>query len=178
MSISMYVGVGVELMLSTESQADVPIGVNILEKWIQNRVSGYGITYQSIHWKYWCWSWNSNTLATWWAELTHWKRPWCWERLKTGGEGDDRGWDGWMASLTWWTWVWVSSGSWWWTENPGVLESMGSQRVGHDWVTEMNWTEPKLFYTHTYHSSLEIRILDSIKEKCIGKKTKIVSSIW
>ena len=56
---------------------------------------------------------NSNTLAAWCEELTHWKRPWCWERLGAGGEGDDRGWDGWMASLTQWTWVWVNSGSWW-----------------------------------------------------------------
>ena len=56
-----------------------------------------------------------------------------------GGEGDDRGWDGWMASLTRWMWVWVNSGSWWWTERPGVLRFMGSQRVGHDWVTELNW---------------------------------------
>ena len=81
-----------------------------------------------------------NTLATWCEELTHWKRPWCWERLKVGGEGDDRGWDGWMASLTQWTWVWVDSGSWWWTERPGVLWSMGLQRVRHDWVTELHWT--------------------------------------
>ena len=80
-----------------------------------------------------------NTLATWCKELTQWKRPWCWERLKAGEEGDDRGWDGWMASLTWWTWVWVSSGSWWWTGRTGVLQSMGLQRVGHDWVTELNW---------------------------------------
>ena len=64
-----------------------------------------------IHWKDWCWSWSSNTLATWYKEPTHWKRPWCWERLKTGGEGADREWDGWMASLTWWSWVWASSGS-------------------------------------------------------------------
>ena len=70
-----------------------------------------------------------------------WKRPWCWERLKAGGEGDDRGWDGWMASPTRWTWVWVSSGSWWWTGKPGVLQCMGLQRVGHDWMTELNWTE-------------------------------------
>ena len=63
----------------------------------------------NIHWKDWCWSWNSNTLATWWKELTHWKRPWCWERLRAGGEGDNRGWDGWMASSTQWTWVWVNS---------------------------------------------------------------------
>ena len=58
-----------------------------------------------IHWKDWCWSWNSNTLATWYKEPTHWKWPWCWERLKAGGEGDDRGWDSWMASLTQQTWV-------------------------------------------------------------------------
>ena len=64
----------------------------------------------NIHWKGWCW--NSNTLATWCEEPTHWKRPWCWERLKAGGEGDDRGWDGWMASLTQWTWAWASSKSW------------------------------------------------------------------
>ena len=66
-----------------------------------------------------------------------WKRPWCWERLKAGGEGDDRGWDGWMASPTRWTWVWASSGSWWWTGKPGMLQSVGSQTVGHklsDWT--------------------------------------------
>ena len=80
-----------------------------------------------------------NTLATSCEELTHWKRPWCWERLKVGGEGDDRGWDGWMASPTQWTWVWVNSGSWWWTGKPGMLQSMGSQRVWQDWATELNW---------------------------------------
>ena len=70
---------------------------------------------------------NANTLATWFEELTHWKRPWCWERLKAGREGDDRGWEGWMASLTRWTWAWASFGSWWWTGKPGVLQSMGSK---------------------------------------------------
>ena len=95
----------------------------------------------NIHWKDWCWSWNSSTLATWCEEPTLGKRPWCWERLKAGGEGDDRGWDGWMASLMWRTWVWVNSGSWWQTRKPGMLQSMGSRRVGHDWVTELNWTE-------------------------------------
>ena len=84
----------------------------------------------------WCWNWNSNTLAMWWEEPTHWKRPWCWERLKVGGEGDDRGWDGWMASFTQWTWVWASSGSWWWTGRPGMLQSMGSKRVGYDWASK------------------------------------------
>ena len=77
-------------------------------------------------------------------ELTHWKRLWCWEGLGAGGEGDDRGWDGWMASPTPWTWVWVNSGSWWWTGRPGVLWFMGSQRVRHDWATELNWTETLL----------------------------------
>ena len=76
--------------------------------------------------------------------LTHWKRLWCWEGLGAGGEGDDRGWDGWMASLTRWMWVWVNPGSWWWTGRPGVLWFMGSQKVGHDWVTELNWTELKV----------------------------------
>ena len=90
-------------------------------------------------WKEWCWSWNPSTLATWCEELTHCKRLWCWEGLWAGGEGDNRGWDGWMASLTWWTWVWVNSGSWWWTGRPGVLRFMGSQRVGHDWPTELKW---------------------------------------
>ena len=89
----------------------------------------------------WCWSWNSNILATWCKELTHLKRPWCWEKLKAGGEGDDRGWDSWMASLTLWTWVWINSGSWWWTGRPGVVQSVGSQRVRHDWVTELNRTD-------------------------------------
>ena len=71
--------------------------------------------------------------------MTHWKRLWCWEGLGAGGEGDDRGWDGWMASPTWWTWVWVNSGRWWWTGRPGVLRFMGLQRVGRDWATELNW---------------------------------------
>ena len=96
----------------------------------------------NIHWKHWCWSWNSNTLATWWEELTHLKRPWSWERLRAGGEGDNRGWDGWMASPTQWTWVWVGSERWWWTGRLGMLGFMGSQRVRHDWATEPNWTEP------------------------------------
>ena len=98
-------------------------------------------------WKEWCWSWNSNTLASSCEELTHWKRLWCWEGLGAGGEGEDRGWDGWTASLTQWTWVWVNSGSLWWTGRPGVLWFMGSQRVGHDWATELNWTEFKIFYS-------------------------------
>ena len=93
-----------------------------------------------VHWKDWCWSWNSYTLATSCKELTHWKRPSCWEGLRAGGEGDDRGWDVWMASQTRWTWVWVNSRSWWWTGRPGMLRFMGSQLVSHNWATELNWT--------------------------------------
>ena len=90
----------------------------------------------NIHWKDGCWSWNSNTLATWCEELTHWKRPWRWERLKAG-EGDNREWDGWMASLTQWTWVWASSGSWWWTGKPGVaaIHGVAKSRI---WLSD--WT--------------------------------------
>ena len=88
-------------------------------------------------------------LATWCEELTHLKRFWCWGRLKAG-EGDDRGWDGWMASLAQWTWVRVSSGSWWWTGKPGVLQSMGSQsRFRQDWATELNWTEDRFLFCRT-----------------------------
>ena len=104
------------------------------------RRSNQSIVKKSVlkgHWKDWCWSGNSNTLATWCKKLTYWNRPWCWERLKAGGEGDDWGWDGWRASPTHWKWVWINSRSWWWTRRPGILMSMGSQRVGHNWVTEL-----------------------------------------
>ena len=97
---------------------------------------------------------NSSTLATWYEELTHLKRPWCWERLRAGGEGDDRGWDGWMASPIRWTWVWVNSGSWWWTGRPGVLRFMGSQGVRHDWVTELNWSV--IFSSVTLNSIIKL----------------------
>ena len=92
------------------------------------------------------------------------ERPWRWERLKAGGEGDGRGWDGWMASLTQWTWVWTSSGSWWWTGRPGVLQSMESQRVGHDWATELNFREMSgsfvfkvVFFNYYYY--WDVRVL-------------------
>jgi len=80
---------------------------------------------------------NSKTLATWCEELTHWKRPWCWQRLKAGGEGDGRRWNGWMASLTRWTWVWVTSRSGWW--KPGVLNPRGHKQS--DMTEQLNWTE-------------------------------------
>ena len=121
----------------------------------------------------WCWSWNSNTLATSCEELTHWKRPWCWEVLVAGGEGDNGGWDGWMASPTAWAWVWVNSGSWWWTGRPCVLWFMGSQSVGHDWATELNWTELiHRWYTVfvlLWHISLSIMPSKSIPVAANGK---------
>ena len=91
-----------------------------------------------VYWKDWCWSWNSNTLATWCEELTHLRRPWCWERLRAGGEGEDRGWDGWMASPTRWTWFGWTPGV---GDGQGGLQCCGSwgRRVWHDWVTELNW---------------------------------------
>ena len=85
----------------------------------------------------------------------HWKRPWCWEGLEAGGEGDDRGWDGWMASPTRWTWVWVNSEAG--DGQGGVLQFMGSQRVGHDWATELNWPEPEPWNSLTFY--LEAQIL-------------------
>ena len=106
--------------------------------WLRSNQSILKEISRSIHQKDLCWSWNSNTLATWSEEVTHWKSPWCWERLKAG-EGDDRGWDGLDPSPTQWTWVWASFGSWWWTGKPGVLQSIGLQRVGHHWVIELNW---------------------------------------
>ena len=104
-----------------------------------------------------CWSWNSNTLATWCEELTHSKRPWCWERLKVGGDGDNRRWDGWMASPTQWTCVWVNSGSWWWTGRPGVLQYTGSQRVEHDRATTQNLTYA--FYKYSIVNSKDHLII-------------------
>ena len=83
-------------------------------------------------WKDWCWSWNSNTLTIWCEEPTHWKRLWCWERLMMEGEGENKGWNGRMASPTQWTWVWVGFRSCWWTGRLGVLQSMWLQRVIHD----------------------------------------------
>ena len=90
-------------------------------------------------WRIRCWSWNSNNLATWCKELTHLKRPWCWDRLRAGGEVGDRGWDVWMASLTQWTWVWVNSESWWWTKRLVGCGSWGSKEL--DMTVWPNWTE-------------------------------------
>ena len=91
---------------------------------------------------------EAETPILWTPDGNNWllKRLWCWEKFNAKGKGDDRGWDGRMASTTKWTWIWVNSGSWWWTGRPGVLPSMGSQRVRHDWATELNWTEPTVYW--------------------------------
>ena len=116
----------------------------------------------SVHWKDWCWSWNSNTLATWCEELTHLKRPSCWEGLKAGGEGDNRAWDGWMASLTQWTWVWVNSRSWWWTWKPGM------QRVVHDWTTELtDWSIYLSWYLFCLTISIFCQFSCSVMSDCL-----------
>ena len=100
-----------------------------------------------------------------WEDPDARKRLWCWEGLGAGGKGDDRGWDGWMASLTRWTWVWMNSRSWWWTGRPGALRFMGSQRVGHDWATELNWTELMLGKTEgRRRGRRRMRWLDSVTD--------------
>ena len=109
----------------------------------------------SVHWKDWYWSWNSNILTTWCEKLTHLKRPWCWERLRAGREGDDRGWDSWMASL-----IHPVMNEWWheFEQAPGheldmslsKLQELVSQRVGHNWATELNWTE-------SYYETTEVK---------------------
>ena len=96
-------------------------------------------------WRDWCWGWSSKTLTIWCKELTHWKRPWCWERLKAGGEGDDRGQNGWMASLTQWTWVRVNSGNWQCKGKPGMLQSKGVAKSWTRWATQLKWTDRKMF---------------------------------
>ena len=111
-----------------------------------------------IHWKDWCWSWNSHNLATWCKELTHLKRPWCWERSKEGGKGDDKGWDGCMASLTQWTWVCIDTRSLWWIGRPDVLQSLESQRVGHVWSAELNWTERYSSIQASFNKSVAVLI--------------------
>ena len=111
----------------------------------------------NTHWKDWCWSWNSNSLDTWYEESTHCKRPWCWERLKTGGKGNDREWDDWMASPTRWTWVWVSSGV---DDGQGSLACCSPwdlQRVRHDWATERNWTECAKWDLEALHSTFSFK---------------------
>ena len=118
----------------------------------------------NTYWKDWCWSWNSNTVATWWEELTHWKRPWCWERQKAGEEGRDGRWDGWMTSPTQWTWIWANSRRYWRSGKPGVQQFMGSQKVRYDWATEQQqqYAENITFYVENPKDSTH-KVLEWIK---------------
>ena len=99
----------------------------------------------NIHWKDWYWSWSSNTLATWCEQLIHWKRSWYWERLEAKWEEGGRGWDGWMSSLTQWTWIWANARRQWRTGKPGLLRTVGSQRVRYDTGTEQNQEQQSPF---------------------------------
>ena len=114
-------------------------------------------------WRDWCWSWNSSTLATSCKELTHWKRLWCWEVLGARGEGDDRGWDGWMASLTQWMWASVNSGSWWWAGRPGVLRFMGLQS---DTTERLIWSDLILTLLYLCKGVSTLLMTGKCKLKC------------
>ena len=127
----------------------------------------------AVHWKDWCWSWDSSSLATSCEALTHFKRPWCWEGWRSGGEGDNRGWFGWMASPTQWTWVWMDFGSWWGTGWPGVLRFIGSQRVGHDCATELRWLN---VWTQFKSQCCGVIVLQVNKINKIFKKSRKASS--
>ena len=135
----------------------------------------------NIHCNGWIWSWSSNTLATWCKQPIHWKRSWCWERLKAGGEGDDRGWNGWIASPTQWTWIWTSSERQWRTEKPGVLQSMGSQRVRHDFTTKQQ-QQHVLFGTISSHGHFSVRLfvflLLSCRNSSCSLDTNPLSDVW
>ena len=144
----------------------------------------------NIHWKNWCWNWNCNTLATCCEELTHLIRPWCWKRLKAGGEGDDKGWDGWMASPTQWAWVWVNSGSWWWTGRLSVLQYMGSQRVGLIWATmwkkskgfstneKQNYNMAQQFHSYVYIQKKPLTHSKRYKQPLIHCSIITIAKIW
>jgi len=99
----------------------------------------------NIHWKDWRWSWSSNILVIWCEQMTHWISPWCWETLTAEGEECIRGWDGWTVLLMKRTWTWANSGRWWGTEKPGMLQSMGSWRVGYYWMTEQQQNDSSIF---------------------------------
>ena len=132
-------------LLKSQDHINIPISLIWNSLW-RTSIREY---FCVLHWKDWGWSWSSNTLATLCKELIHWKRPWCWKRLKAEGEGDNRGWDGWMASLTQRTWVWANSRRWWRKGKTGVLQSMGSQRQGHDLVTKQQ-QQPICYFQGTF----------------------------
>ena len=101
-----------------------------------------------------------------------------WEGLGAGGEGDDRGWDGWMVSVTRWMWVWVNSGNWWWTGRPGVLRFMGSQKVGHDWVTELNWTELNVMKINNHKNWARTKVSEVLHVHLILTWKKLIHRVW
>ena len=137
-----------------------------------------------VHWKDWCWSWNSNTLATWCEELTHLKRPWCWEKLKAGKEGDDRRWDGGMASPTQWTWVWVNSKV---DNGQGVLvccSPWGGKEL--DTTERLKWTDGTRshdlsFWRLSFKTTFSLSSFTFIKRLFSSSSlsaTKLVSSVY
>ena len=137
--------------------------------WTAGRSNQSILKEMGVHWRDWCWSWNSNNLATSCEELTHWKRPWCWEGLGAGGEGEDRGWDGWMASPTRWAWVWVNSGSrelvmgreaW-----HAAIHGVTSRTWLSNWTkTKLNWTTLwALFINAIYRKSIELMSMSSCR---------------
>ena len=117
---------------------------SFLKKWVLN-----------IHWKDWCWSWNSNTLATWCGKLTHLERDWYWESLKVEGEGDDREWDGGMTLLTQWKWVWVNSGSWPWTGRLSCCSPWGRK----DMTERMNWSQFNCYQMNCNPPGSSVRVI-------------------
>ena len=152
----MDVRVGLCRKLSTEELMLLNCGVGE-GSWESLRLQGYPTSpfwrrsALGFLWKDWCWSWNSSTFATSCEELTHWRRLWCWEGLGAGGEGYDRGWDGWMASPTRWTWVWVNS---------GVGDGQGGLACCDSWGREdldttewLNWTE---LNRHNFYQILQL----------------------
>ena len=127
-----------------------------------------------VHWKDWCWGWNSDTLATSCKELTHWKRPWCWDGLRAGGEGDDGEWNGWMASPTQWMWVWASFRRWWRAGKTGVLQSLRLQWVRHYWVAEQeqqpHFYEGILSMSYPLHFYMNFKISLFLQDYVICEK--------
>ena len=146
----------------------------------------------NIHWKDWCWSWHSDTLATSYEELTQWKRPWPWERLKVGGEGDDRGWDGGMASLIQWKWIWVNSRSWWWTGRPSMLppwwhkeldmtEWLNWYVLNNDgWIISLPWLSTLHIFlaSSSVHGILQARILEWVAIPFFKRSSQPRDQMW
>ena len=124
---------------------------------------------------------EAETPILWPPHVKSWltrKKPWCWEGLETGGKGDDRGLYSWMASPTRWTWVWVNSRSWWWTGRPGVLWFMGSQRVGQDWATELNWTDDCVKFPGILFDRVNSMLILAYCLRCLSFNAKCILSLY